>query len=142
MYRAIVAARTRAVWRRVNAGDRDAPVRMASEDMRFEFVGRTPLSASFNGRDAFRAWLSRVFGVFPDARFEVRDVAVRGWPWRTRVAVRLRITATLADGTAYENHAAQWVTLRWGRLVDDWVLEDTDTLNRALAGTAPPFARG
>ncbi len=85
------------------------------------------------GRDQFAAWLERVAAVFPDLRFTVADVAVAGWPWNTRVAVRLLITATLADGSAYRNEAAQWIRLRWGRMVDDWVLEDTAALNAALS---------
>ncbi|TMK21405.1 MAG: hypothetical protein E6G68_03485 [Actinobacteria bacterium] len=64
-----------------------------------------------------------MFRLFPGVRFEVRDVIVAGWPWNTRVAVRLGIDATLADGSPYRNEA---------KLVDDWVLEDTATLNRAI----------
>jgi hypothetical protein len=37
----------------------------------------------------------------------------------------------LADGTRYENDAVQWITLRWGRMLDDWVLEDTLALDHA-----------
>jgi ketosteroid isomerase-like protein len=133
MYRMIVAARTRRVWRSIDAHDVDAPFRMAADDMRFSFVGATPLGASFVGRDHFRAWLGGVFERFPDIRFDVRDVAVGGWPWRTRIAVRLGITATLADGSAYRNDAVQWITLRWGRMIDDWVLEDTLALDAACA---------
>jgi ketosteroid isomerase-like protein len=131
MYRMIVAARTRAVWRSINARDTGAPWKMAGDDLHFTFVGATPLGASFVGRDQFRQWLDGVFVRFPDITFDVRDVIVRGWPWNTRVAVRIAIGATLADGTAYENEAVQWVTLRWGRMIEDWVLEDTLALDDA-----------
>jgi ketosteroid isomerase-like protein len=125
MYHAIVAARTRAVWKRINARDIDAPVGMAAADMRFTFVGDTPLGTSFTGRDQFRAWFEAMFERFPDIAFDVRDVAVTGWPWNTRVAVRLAISMRLADGTDYRNEAVQWITLRWGTMTDDWVIEDT-----------------
>jgi ketosteroid isomerase-like protein len=131
MYRAIVAARTRRVWRSIDERDIEAPFRLAAPDVRFTFVGSTPLGATFTGRDEFRAWLARAFDRFPDLHFEVRDVAVKGWPWNTRVAVRLCITATLNDGSAYRNDAVQWITLRWGRMTDDWVLEDTLALQQA-----------
>lgn len=42
----------------------------------------------------------------------------------------LRIT--LAEGGEYRNEGMQWVTLRWGRMVDDYVLEDTARLAEAL----------
>jgi hypothetical protein len=50
----------------------------------------------------------------------------------TRVAVRLAISAPLPDGTIYRNEGVQWLGLRWGRMVDDWVLEDMVALQRAL----------
>ncbi|MCU1426739.1 MAG: hypothetical protein JWL83_739 [Actinomycetia bacterium] len=131
MYHAIVARRTNAVWRRINERDVDAPWRMADEQMRFTFVGDTPLRADLTGRDAFRDWLRGAFVRFPDLRFTVLDVAVAGGPQRTRVSVRLRIEATLVDGSRYENFATQWLTLRWGRMTEDWVLEDTAALSRA-----------
>lgn len=132
MYHAIVAARARAVWRRIDARDTSAAWAMAVPDLDFEFAGDTAISGRITGRDQFRAWLDALFDRFGDLRFTVKDVAVAGWPWRTRVAVRLRISATLADGSPYENFACQWITLRWFKMTDDWVLEDTARLQRAL----------
>jgi hypothetical protein len=45
----------------------------------------------------------------------------------------LTLSAPLADGSRYDNQATQWVTLRWGRMTDDWVLEDTKALDRAYS---------
>ena len=64
---------------------------------------------------ALRAWFARLFGLFPGIRFVVDDIVVAGWPWDTKVAVRLGVRADLADGTVYENEAVQWIRLRWGR---------------------------
>ena len=61
---------------------------------------------------------------------------MKGWPWHTTAVVRLGVEATLIDGTTYSNEAVQWVHLRWGRMVDDWVLEDTIALDRALVTQA------
>lgn len=133
MYHAVVRARTRATWRAIARHDADAPVRLAADDLRFTFVGDGPLAAELVGRQAFGDWLRAVFARFPDIDFTVRDVAVHGGPWRTRVAVRLDVAATLADGTRYTNRACQWITLRWGRMTDDWVLEDTAALAAACA---------
>jgi ketosteroid isomerase-like protein len=124
------------VWRAIAAHDAQAPARMAADDLRFTFVGDTPLGAELTGREPFRAWLEGVFARFPDISFAVRDVAVHGGPWRTCVAVRLDVTATLADGTSYTNRACQWITLRWGRMTEDWVLEDTQALAAACASQA------
>jgi ketosteroid isomerase-like protein len=131
MYHAIVAARVRSLWRRVGSGDFAAAVDMADPALRFEFVGDTALSARLTGREQFAAWFRRLGDVFPDIRLTPVDIAVAGPPWNTRVAVRLDIEATLDDGEPYRNQAVQWIRLRWGRMVDDWVLEDTLRLSQA-----------
>jgi ketosteroid isomerase-like protein len=128
MYRWIVARVSRSLWRRVNDGDYEAAVRMAHPDVRFRFVGDTPLGADLVGVDAFRAWFREATERIPGLTFEVRDVLVAGWPWDTRIAVRLGVTAPLADGTTYRNEAAQFLRLKWFRMVDDWVIEDTVAL--------------
>lgn len=132
MYHAIVRAVVRRTWRRMRAGDYEAAVAMAAPTMRFHFVGDTALGAEVRGREAFRAWFARFDEHLPGVRLRLVDVVVGGWPWNTTVAARLRVTGALDDGTPYENHAMQWARLRWGRLVDDVVLEDTLTLDAAL----------
>jgi ketosteroid isomerase-like protein len=132
MYRMIVACRARATWRRIATGEVEAAGEMADADMRFHFIGETALGADLRGKDAFLAWFRTVAEHLPGLTFHVRDVLVGGWPWNTRVAVRLDISAPLPDGTTYHNEGVQWLRLRWGRMIDDWVLEDTIALQRAL----------
>jgi ketosteroid isomerase-like protein len=132
MYHAIVRSMVRRTWRRVSAGDYEAAVAMAAPDIRFRFLGDTPLGADLRGQQAFREWFARLAGLLPGVRLELVDVVAGGWPWNTKVAAQLRVSATLADGTPYRNTAIQWLTLRWGRLTDDLVLEDTLTLDTAL----------
>jgi ketosteroid isomerase-like protein len=137
MYRWIVAALVRRTWRKVGAGDYAAAFKLAHPDMTFRFVGDTPLSGTRQGAEAFEAWFRDATTRLPGLRFELRDVVVGGWPWNTRVAVRLDVSMPLPDGTTYRNHAVQWVRLRWGRMVDDWVLEDTAALNAVFEQLEP-----
>ena len=46
----------------------------------------------------------------------------------------LWLPAQIRPATAfdYRNEGVQWLRLRWGRMIDDWVLEDTIALQRAL----------
>jgi hypothetical protein len=113
---------------------------MAHAEMRFRFVGQTALGGDLNGRDAFLAWFRAARDTVPGLTFDVQDVLVGGWPWSTRVAVRLAISAPLRDGTTYHNEGVQWLRLRWGRMVDDWVLEDTIALQHALDQLASAVA--
>ncbi|MEW9529720.1 nuclear transport factor 2 family protein [Microbispora sp. NPDC049125] len=133
MYHALVAARVRGLWRRIETDGFEVAVRQATPGMTFTFVGDTPLGARLTGREEFRGWFERAVALLPGLRISAEDVTVAGPPWNTRVAVRLAVRATLRDGTVYTNQGVQWIRLRWGRLVDDWVLEDTLALARACA---------
>ena len=132
MYRMVVASKARATWRRIADGDLEAASDMAHADMTFRFVGDTALGADLRGKDSFATWFRAAAERLPGLTFQVDDVLVGGWPWDTRVAVRLAISAPLPDGTTYRNEGVQWLRLRWGRMVDDWVLEDTIALQHAL----------
>jgi hypothetical protein len=76
-------------------------------------------------------------GLFPGIRIEPRDVVVNGWPWNTVVATHLEISATLADGRPYRNEGMQLLRLRWGRVVEDLIFEDTLKLDQELRRMAP-----
>ncbi|MEV0169827.1 nuclear transport factor 2 family protein [Streptomyces sp. NPDC050803] len=133
VYHAIVRRKVRNLWRAVGGSDgayRQA-VELAAPDVHFRFVGDTPMGADVRGREAFAEWFRRFEEVFPGLRLTLRDVAVQGPPWNTTVVTRLHVRGTLADGSGYENEAMQWVRLRWGRMVEDTVLEDTLRLDRA-----------
>ncbi|GAA4545886.1 nuclear transport factor 2 family protein [Amycolatopsis samaneae] len=136
-YHYVVTRIVRRTWDRVNAGDVDAPARLAAPDVRFAVAGDTVLGGSWRGRDALRDWLRAFAGRFTRLHTRVEDVAVSGWPWRTRVAVRLTVEGTLTTGAGYRNDATQWLTLRWGRLTDDWVLEDTKVVDAGLGAGQP-----
>jgi ketosteroid isomerase-like protein len=132
MYHAVVRARVRALWARVGAGDYRAAVDAAAPDVHFRFVGPPPVGADVRGREAFATWFTTVFRLLPGLRLTPEAIAVSGAPWRTTVVVRLRVEATLDDGSPYRNEAVQWMTLRWGRLTEDLVWEDTAHLAATL----------
>ncbi len=50
---------------------------------------------------------------------------VQGWPWNTLVATQLSVAAPRADGSVYRNEVMQFLRLRWGRVVEDHLCEDT-----------------
>lgn len=131
MYNFIVRTRVRRLWRRVGEGDFMQAVSMASPNVYFHFMGSTALSQRSATRAEFQTWFEDLFRRFPDLKIKLLDATSHGSPWSTTVAVRLAITATLADGTTYHNDAMQWMKLRWGKLILDEVLEDTMALDLA-----------
>ena len=62
--------------------------------------------------------------IYPD------DVVARGMPWNTTVCVRGRDHLNGPDGeTVYENRYVIWGRMRWGRLKEYEVHEDTHKAN-------------
>ncbi|GAA2033839.1 nuclear transport factor 2 family protein [Catenulispora yoronensis] len=138
VYHYVVTRVVRGVWDKINAGNASAAGRMAAPDVRFTVVGDTVIGGSWTGPEALQDWLTSFAARFSKVRIQVDDVAVAGWPWRTRIAVRLTVDGELVGGGRYHNYATQWMTLRWGRMTDDWVLEDTKAVDAALGA---PTAR-
>lgn len=131
VYRYAVRRRVESLWKSIDTNGPEAVLRTVGRTFRFRFLGDTPLGADLDSVPRWRAWWEHIGEVLPPLRFRLVEVVVDGWPWNTRVATRLEITGTLADGTDYRNDAVQFARLRWGRMVDDVVLEDTQKLTDA-----------
>ena len=71
--------------------------------------------------------------MLPDLSFEITDIAVSGWPNDTTATARWRAHATFADGgEPYRNDGVHVVSLRWFKIVDMDVYQDTQRLGEAL----------
>lgn len=130
----IVRSITRHQYRRgfdaLERGDVDALLARFHPDCTMTFAGDTPLGATALRGDDLRAWFERFLRLLPDRRFEIRRFAVTGPPWHQRVSAHVTIRSTIA-GEPYENEFAHFLTLRWARVVEDLVLEDTQRWDRA-----------
>jgi len=117
MYHAIVRRNVRKLFAALGRGDVDYAV--AGMAPRFEhiFPGDHALGGVRHTRAGIRAWLERLLRVLPALRFDIKHMAVSGWPWLTTVVVEWRDYATLADGTPYVNDGAHAIQLRWGKVV-------------------------
>ena len=105
-------------------GDLDALLAQFSPDATLTFVGDTPLGADLSSPTDVRAWFERFLRLLPDRRFEVQRYQVSGPPWKMQLAAHVVIRSSI-DGEPYENQFAHFLTLRWGKVVDDLILEDT-----------------
>jgi len=132
VYKFIVKRIVRRTFRRVSEGDYEVVVRQFGPESRFMFSGDHALGGERRGQDAVRDWFREMQRLFPGIRIEPLDVVVNGWPWNTVVATHLAISATLADGRPYRNEGMQLLRLRWGRIVEDLVFEDTLKLDAEL----------
>jgi ketosteroid isomerase-like protein len=132
MYKLIVKRIVRRTFTRLSQGDYEAVVGQFVPQSRFLFAGDHPLGGERRGPEAAREWFRDMLERFPGIRIEPADVLVNGWPWSTVVATRLVISAPRADGTMYRNEGMQLLRLRWGRVVEDLIFEDTLKLDAEL----------
>jgi ketosteroid isomerase-like protein len=115
---------TRGTWQR--------PFRLFADDIHFVFAGDHALACELHRKADVRAWFERVWPMF-DMNFEVHDVLVRGWLRETRISTRFTNRMKARDGTEFKNEGMQYARLRWGRVVEDLLYEDTQMLARAVA---------
>jgi ketosteroid isomerase-like protein len=123
-------------------GDIDALLGQFDNNCTLEFVGDTPLGARLAGHADIRRWFERFLRLLPEPRFEIQRLVVSGMPWNLRLASHMKIRSSI-NGEPYENQFAHFLTLRWGKVVDDLVLEDTQMWERAcerLAAAGVPEA--
>lgn len=107
----------------LNAGDHRPLMRMYAKDVRFRFPGDSSWACEIEGRDELERWLRR----FVETGLEIHadEVIVQGPPWHTTLCVRGTDHLETEDGRVYENRYVIWGHMRWGRLTDYEVYEDT-----------------
>lgn len=124
------------------AGNIGPTLMLDAPDIRFTFPGENSWSGQFDGKAAHRAWLERLVRV--GVKTKPDEVAVSGWPWRMTMCIRGRSWYdTSAGERIYDNHFVIWAHLRWGRMAEYEVYEDTvkaAALDEYLAGIGEPEA--
>lgn len=128
MYHFIVRKIIIRAFRDMSEGNYETALNQFSPDVHFLFEGEHAMGSELHGIKPVRQWFERVFRLFPGLQLKVKQVIVSGWPWDTTVATRLQVEATLRNGQLYQNSVVQIVRLRWGRVVDDYLLENTQKL--------------
>lgn len=93
-------------------------------DVTLTFPGDNSWSGTYRGRSEVEPWLRRFADVglqtFPD------EVVLKGFPWNATVCVRGHDHLHAPTGElVYENRFVIWGHMRWGRLRDYEVYEDT-----------------
>jgi ketosteroid isomerase-like protein len=136
LYRAIVKRKARGIFAALSRGDVEAVSADLADDVHHVFAGDNALGGERHSRAAFEQWLARLYRLIPEIEFEVQDVAVRGWPWDTAVAIEWTDRGKAADGTPYVNEGAHWIRLRWGKGVEIHGYLDTEKVTHLLEGMA------
>jgi ketosteroid isomerase-like protein len=101
-------------------------------DVEHVFAGDGAIGGQRHSAQGFKAWVARVYRLFPDLKFKVSHVVVNGWPWNTRVAVEWHSEATTATGEAYANDGMHLIQLRLGKIVSIHAYLDTARVDQTL----------
>jgi ketosteroid isomerase-like protein len=114
---------TRAMARN-RKGDISLTLALDAPDVTLTFPGDNSWSGTFRGKAAVRRWLERLVRVgvqtIPD------EVVAVGPPWNTTLCIRGHDYLRSPEGeTVYENRFVIWGKLKWGRLREYEVYEDT-----------------
>jgi ketosteroid isomerase-like protein len=132
---------TRAMARN-RAGDIRLTLALDGPDVKLTFPGDNSWSGTFEGKAAVKRWLERLARVglqtFAD------EVVAVGFPWNTTLCIRGHDYLKSPEGkTVYENRFVIWGRLKWGRLKEYEVYEDTikpRALDEWLAVHEPPIS--
>lgn len=112
------------VMARERAGDMRLTTLLQAPEVRFTFPGDNSWSGEFRGKPQVRQWLERFARV--GIQIWADEVIASGPPWRTTVCIRGHDLLDSPEGErVYENRYVIWGHLRWGRLTDYEVYEDT-----------------
>jgi ketosteroid isomerase-like protein len=131
MYKWAVSRRVRGVFAALNEGDFTPALKSVADDVHHVFAGDHPLAGERHSADALKRWFERLFRLF-SLDFEIKQVAVSGWPWRTTVVVEWVAHVTPVTGPRYDNHGAHLIGIRWGRIVYIHAYEDSQAVAAAF----------
>ena len=139
MYHFIVKKLVLNSFEELSKGNYRAATNLMAENCHYQFIGSHALGGSRSNRILISQWFERFLRILPNFQFRPADVLVNGWPWYTKVAVKLYVSWTRPDGVTYKNVALQMVTLKWGKAIDIITIDDTVGFGALLNDVAHQF---
>ena len=132
MYHALTKRIARSAFEDLSSRNLEPLLDRCAPDVRHTFSGAHALGGTRHSRRALRRWPERLFRLFPELTFTIRDMMATGPPWNTRLAIAWGDQGVAADGIDYENEGIHRLRLEWGRLVELHAKLDTQHLARTL----------
>jgi hypothetical protein len=116
MYHFIVRRLLSRAFRDINAGAYERIVPQFSATHRHVMYGNHALGGERRTLASTTRWYARLKRLMPDLKFDIRSIAVTGWPWHTVATVAWADRFSLPDGTVGSNQGVHEFVLRWGRV--------------------------
>jgi ketosteroid isomerase-like protein len=132
MFHQIIRNKVVEGFKAISRADFDVVFNQFAPDIHFSFAGQHAIGGEFHQSETVKAWFARVHRLFPDLRIEPKRILVSGMIWNVTAVTNFTIDATLPDGTPYHNDGFQILNIRLGKVVKDYLIEDTMLLCHAL----------
>lgn len=132
IYNYIVKQQVKKSFALVNERRFDELVKSMVLNVRHSFAGDHALGGVRHDQAAVRTWLGRLARLMPTLHITVTNIVVKGFPHNTLAIVRWTATATLLNGDSYVNKGVHFITLKWGKVTELDVYEDTLVVYRGL----------
>lgn len=116
MYHFIIQHKLREAFRQINSGDYARVLTQFAPHHQHLMLGQHALCGERRTLASTRRWYHRLARLLPELRFELGDIAVSGWPWRTTATVTWTDRFRLPDGSWGSNQGVHEFELRWGRV--------------------------
>lgn len=109
----------------MNAGDPTWAMSMMADDARLVFPGTSTWGGEYRGKAAMERFARRC--IAQGIKYRVHDVLIKGPPWNMTLVYMISDEARDASGhIIYQNRAMEYCKLRWFKIVDAEVFEDTE----------------
>jgi ketosteroid isomerase-like protein len=127
VYKFVTRQVAKRAFQNLNKGDWEAVVKDFDPNAHFVFAGQHEMALDCHGVEPVKDWFRRTYELLPDFHMEPKKILVNGPPWDMWVASLFEVSATL-DGEPYSNGGLQLLHLRWGKVLEDFVYEDSHKL--------------
>jgi ketosteroid isomerase-like protein len=109
----------------VNERNFDELTKSMVSNIKHSFAGDHALGGVRYDVAGVKRWLDRLARVMPKLYITVNNIVVKGLPQNTLAIVRWTSTATLENGDPFLNKGVHFITLKWGKVTELDVYEDT-----------------
>jgi ketosteroid isomerase-like protein len=123
MYSWIVKQALRRLEKQLTAGEVDKLMAAFADDAVLVFPGDSSFGGEHRGKPAIRAWVERFVSLRPE--FDIHEVGAAGPPWNMRIFFRFSDRIVAPDGFEYRNTGAEYLRMRFGKVVEQRVALDT-----------------
>ncbi len=115
MYKAIARRKAMATFEALSRGDWETAIEDVAPDVHHVFPGDNAMGGERNSKEAMGRWFERIYRLIPELQFEVKNIAVKGWPWDMMVAIEWTDQGHASDGEPYVNEGAHWIRIQRGK---------------------------